>query len=55
MDRKRYRKHFLYNKWLSISKDLAYTKIINCTNVVELKNIGKYLYTDSNGTIALVR
>jgi hypothetical protein len=26
------------------SEELAYEKIINCTNTVELRNLGRYLY-----------
>jgi hypothetical protein len=27
-----------------INEELAYKKIINCTNTVELRNLGRYLY-----------
>jgi hypothetical protein len=31
---------FLCSKWLNINKDLAYKRIINCTDIVELRNMG---------------
>jgi hypothetical protein len=31
-------------KWFVVNEELAYKKIINCTNAVELRNIGNYLY-----------
>jgi hypothetical protein len=35
--------HFLSRKWLNVSEELAYKKIINCTNALEIRNIGNYL------------
>jgi hypothetical protein len=31
-------------KEMAGNKELAYKKIINCTNTVELRNLGTYLY-----------
>lgn len=39
---------------LSINEDLAYTNIINGTNVVDLKLLGNYLL-DVNGSLKSVR
>jgi hypothetical protein len=41
---RRLREHLLSRKWQTVNKELAYNKIINCTNTVELRNLGKYLY-----------
>jgi hypothetical protein len=41
---RRLREHFLSRKWQIINEELAYKKIINCTNTVELRNLGIYLY-----------
>jgi hypothetical protein len=35
---------FLSRKWQIINEELGYKKIINCTNTVELRNLGRYLY-----------
>jgi hypothetical protein len=34
----------LSRKWQIINEELAYKKIINCTNTVELLHLGTYLY-----------
>jgi hypothetical protein len=34
----------LSRKLQIINEELAYKKIINCTNTVELRNLGRYLY-----------
>jgi hypothetical protein len=31
-------------KWLRLNEWIVYKKIINCTNVIELRNVGSYLY-----------
>jgi hypothetical protein len=31
-------------KWQRINPEVAYKKIINCTNTVEIWNLGGYLY-----------
>jgi hypothetical protein len=31
-------------KWLTVNDEVAYKRIINCTNVGELRHIGKLLY-----------
>jgi hypothetical protein len=41
---RRLREHLLDRKWQIINEELAYKKIINCTNTVELRNSGRYLY-----------
>jgi hypothetical protein len=38
------REHLLSRKWQIINEDIAYKKIINCTNTVEIGNLGGYLY-----------
>jgi hypothetical protein len=35
---------FLCRKWLIVNEEVAYKRVINCTNVVELRNIEKYMY-----------
>lgn len=30
--------------WLVIDEEIAYRRKINCSSIVELSNIGKYLY-----------
>jgi hypothetical protein len=41
---RRLKEHFLSRKWLTINEEIAYNKIINCTNTLEIRNIGMYLY-----------
>jgi hypothetical protein len=51
---RRLREHFLSRKWQIINEELAYKKIINCTNTVELRNLCRYLYKiKKNGEIEL--
>jgi hypothetical protein len=38
------REQFLSIKWLMLNEWTAYKKVINCTNIIELRNIGIYLY-----------
>jgi hypothetical protein len=38
------REHLLSRKWLTINEEIVYKKIINCTNTLEIWNIGSYLY-----------
>jgi hypothetical protein len=40
---KKWRERFMNSKWLNINEYEAYQKIINCTDVAELRR-GKYLY-----------
>jgi hypothetical protein len=42
---RRLREHLLSRKWQIINEELAYKKIINITNTVEIKTLGRYLYT----------
>jgi hypothetical protein len=41
---RKWREQFLSRKWLRLNEWIAYNKIINCTNIIELRNIGIYLY-----------
>jgi hypothetical protein len=41
---KRWREECVNSKWLNINEDLAYRKIISCTNVSKIKSVGKYLF-----------
>ena len=36
---------FLNEKWLSMNKEVAYRKIIRCTNKDQIRNLGGYLDT----------
>jgi hypothetical protein len=47
----RKRREKLYKKWLVINVKLAYNKIINYANKSCLKNVGKYLRLNVNGTV----
>jgi hypothetical protein len=38
------REHLLSRKLQIINEEIAYKKIINCTNTLELRNLGRYLY-----------
>jgi hypothetical protein len=40
---RKWREQFLSIKWLMLNEWIAYKKVINCTNVIELRNIGIYL------------
>jgi hypothetical protein len=49
---KKWREQFLSRKWLMLNEGTAYKKIINCTNITELRNIGIYLFnSNENGRI----
>jgi hypothetical protein len=41
---RRLREHLLSRKWQIINEEVAYKKIIICTNTVDLRNLGRYLY-----------
>jgi hypothetical protein len=41
---KKWREQFLSRKWLKLNEWIVYKKIISCTNSIELRNIGSYLY-----------
>jgi hypothetical protein len=41
---RKWREHFLSRKWLMLNEWIVYNKIINCTNIIELRNIGSYVY-----------
>jgi hypothetical protein len=41
---RKWREQFLSRKWLMLNEWIAYKKIINCTNITELRNIGICLY-----------
>jgi hypothetical protein len=38
------REECVNSKWLNINEDLAYRKIIICTNVNKIRSLGKYLF-----------
>jgi hypothetical protein len=40
----KWREQFSSRKWLVLNEVIAYKKIINCTNITEVRNIGIYLY-----------
>jgi hypothetical protein len=40
----KWREHFLSRKWLMLNEWIVFKQIINCTNSIELRNIGSYLY-----------
>jgi hypothetical protein len=35
---------FFVENGLGLTKGIAYNKIITCTNIIDLRNIGSYLY-----------
>jgi len=39
------RMKYLNDKWLSMNKEVAYRKIIRCTNKDQIRNLGRYLDT----------
>jgi hypothetical protein len=41
---RKWREQFLSRKCLMLNERIAYKKIINCTNIIELRNVGTYLY-----------
>jgi hypothetical protein len=41
---RKWREQFLSRKWLSLNEWMVYKKTSNCTNIIELRNIGIYLY-----------
>jgi hypothetical protein len=43
LETRKWREQFLSRKWVTANEEVAYKRILNCTNVVEL-NIEKYLY-----------
>ena len=34
---------FLEEKWLNMNKEVAYRKIVRCTNKDQIRNVGSYL------------
>jgi hypothetical protein len=40
---RKWREQSLNRKWLIDNEEIAYKRLIYCTNAVELRNIGKYL------------
>jgi hypothetical protein len=40
---KTWRMQFINKKWLCINDELAYKKIVNCTNKVHIIHLGEYL------------
>jgi hypothetical protein len=41
---RKWREQFLSRKWNRLNEWIVYKKIINCTNIIELRNLGSYLY-----------
>jgi hypothetical protein len=41
---RRWGEQFLSRKWLRLNEWIVFKKIINCTNIIELRNIGSSLY-----------
>jgi hypothetical protein len=44
LDARKLREYLLSRKWLRVNEVAAYRKIINCTNTLEIRNIGSHLY-----------
>jgi hypothetical protein len=42
---RKWREKLLSRKWPMVNEQIAYKKIINCANAVELRDIGNYLCT----------
>jgi len=36
--------HNLGSEWFSMNENVAHTKVLNCTNVTEIKNTERYLF-----------
>jgi hypothetical protein len=41
---RRLREHNVSRKWQIMNEELTHKKIINCSNTVEIRNLGRYLY-----------
>jgi hypothetical protein len=41
---RKWREQFLSRKWTRLNEWIVFKKIINCTNIIDLRNIGSYLY-----------
>jgi hypothetical protein len=41
---RKWREQFLSRKWLRLNELIVLKKIINCTNIIDLRNIGSYLH-----------
>jgi hypothetical protein len=48
---RKWREQFLSIKWLRLNEWIVYKKIINCTNIIELRNT--YTKSNANGRIKL--
>jgi hypothetical protein len=42
--KRKWREQFLRRKWLRLNEWIVYKKIIICTDIIELRNIGSYPY-----------
>jgi hypothetical protein len=40
----KWREQFLSRKWLRLNEWIVFKKTASCTNIIELINIGSYLY-----------
>jgi hypothetical protein len=43
-ERRKWAEQLLRRTWLIVNEEIAYKRIINCTNAVDLVNTGNYLY-----------
>jgi hypothetical protein len=43
LETKKWRMQFINKKWLYINEELAYKKIVNCTNKAHIIHLGEYL------------
>jgi hypothetical protein len=41
---RKWREQFLSREWLRLNEWIVFKKIMNCTNIIELRNIGSFLY-----------
>jgi hypothetical protein len=44
LETRKWREEFLSRNWLILNEWIAYKKIINCINIIELRHKGSYLY-----------
>jgi hypothetical protein len=44
LETRKWGEQLLSRKWRIVNEEVAYKRIINCTNAIELRNTGKYLY-----------
>jgi hypothetical protein len=44
LETRKWREQFLSRKWRMLNEWIAYKKIINCTYIIQFRNVGSYLY-----------